>query len=92
MRYRLTLRSAVMIAAAATLAVAIGGSAGAQTLVNPNPPPAQAQSPPEPKRRASEYAKPCGAYGAGFVNIPGTGACVKIGGSVSVDSSVNRSR
>jgi hypothetical protein len=92
MRYRLTLRSAAAIAAAAMLAVAIGESAGAQTLVNPNPPAARAQPPPAPKPRTSERAKPCGAYGAGFVNIPGTGACVKIGGSVSVDSSVNRSR
>ena len=31
--------------------------------------------------------KPCAMYGAGFVKIEGTNTCVKIGGSVSVESS-----
>jgi hypothetical protein len=93
MRYRLTLRSAAAIAAAAALAVTLGVSAGAQTLTNPNqqqapsrPPPAQPAQP-----HASAKMKSCTAYGAGFVNVPGTEACVKIGSSVSVDA-INRGR
>ena len=29
---------------------------------------------------------PCAMYGAGFIKIEGTNTCVKIGGSVSVES------
>jgi Porin subfamily len=92
MRYRLTLRSAAAIAAAAALAVTIGDGAAAQTLTNPNPQPAPSRPPAAAKPRESEHVKSCSAYGAGFVNIPGTGACVKIGGSVTVDSGISRGR
>ena len=92
MRYRSMFRSAAALAAAATVAVTIGAGAAAQTLTNPNPQPAPSRPPPAAKPRESEHVKPCSAYGAGFVNIPGTGACVKIGGSVTVDSGINRGR
>jgi hypothetical protein len=89
MRYRLTLWSAIAIAMATTLSVTLGADVGAQTLTNPNPstpsrPPAAA------KPDTSAHVKSCSAYGAGFVNIPGTDACVKVGGSVMVGGSVNR--
>jgi hypothetical protein len=29
--------------------------------------------------------KSCSIYGAGFVQVPGSDACIKIGGSVSVE-------
>jgi hypothetical protein len=32
--------------------------------------------------------KSCSAYGAGYVNISGTDACVKVGGSMTVGGSV----
>jgi hypothetical protein len=31
-------------------------------------------------------------YGAGFVNVPGTDACIKIGGSMTVESTTGRGR
>lgn len=87
MQYRLTLCSAAAIATTATLSVTIG--AGAQTLTNPNPP-APSRPPPAAKPDTSTHAKSCSAYGAGYVNIPGTDACVKVGGSVTVGGSVGR--
>jgi len=70
------------------VALAAGVSSGvAQTLTQPSPTP-QAQTPPPPvatKSRQSGHLKTCDAYGAGFRNIPGTDACIKIGGSVTVD-------
>jgi Porin subfamily len=88
MRYRLTLCAAA-IAVAAALSVAIGSDAGAQTLTNPNPP-APSRPPPAAKPDTSANVKSCSAYGAGYVNIPGTDTCVKVGGSVSVGGSVGR--
>lgn len=32
----------------------------------------------------------CASYGARFVMVEGTGTCVKIGGSISVDTTVRR--
>jgi hypothetical protein len=78
MRYRLTLCSATAIAATAMLSVTIGADAGAQTLTNPNPP-VPSRPPPAAKLDTSAHVKSCSAYGAGFVNIPGTDACVSRG-------------
>jgi hypothetical protein len=89
MRYRLIVRSAAVIAAGATLATTFGVGAGAQTLIDPNP--QHAPSRPLPaKPDTNAKVKSCGAYGAGFVNVPGTDACVKIGGSVTVGAATNR--
>ena len=87
MRYRSTLCSAAAIGMAATLSVTIG--AGAQTLTNPNPP-APSRPPPTAKPDTSAHVKSCSAYGAGYVNIHGTDACGKVGGSVTVGGSVGR--
>jgi hypothetical protein len=37
-------------------------------------------------------AKSCSAYGAGFVNVPGTDACIKMGGYVTTEGAINRGR
>jgi hypothetical protein len=84
------LRSTV-IAATAALAVIVGDGAGAQTLTDPNPP-APSRLPPAAKPDTNSRVKSCSAYGAGYVNIPGTDACVKVGGSVTVGGSVNHGR
>jgi hypothetical protein len=66
-------------------ALATGARLHAQTLINPNP---QTRAPttttPENKQ-----PKPCPAYGPGFVQIPDTNTCVKIGGSVRVQGAGN---
>lgn len=61
--------------------------AAAQTLTDPNP---KTTTPPPPapaKLPANGRAKSCSAFGAGFVQVPGTDACVKIGGFVSTEAS-----
>jgi hypothetical protein len=74
----------IVLATAAALAIAVSLGA-AQTLMQPSrqtktPPPAvTTKSPP------TGHVKTCDAYGAGFRNIPGTDACIKIGGGVTVD-------
>ena len=35
-----------------------------------------------------KYDGSCAAYGAGFVKVAGTDTCVKVGGSVSIGTSV----
>jgi hypothetical protein len=70
--------------AAAVLAI-VASPGAAQTLTQPNP---QTKTPPPAvtaKSRATGHVKTCDAYGAGFRNIPGTDACIKIGGGVTVD-------
>jgi hypothetical protein len=77
----------IVLATAVALAAAVS-SGVAQTLTQPNPTP-HAETPPPPKDAAKSRhtgrVKTCDAYGAGFRNIPGTDACIKIGGSVTVD-------
>jgi hypothetical protein len=83
---------AILRAAAAMAAIALGavlGSASAQTLTDPNPP--AKWSPPRAtaKSRPASPQKPCATYGAGFINVPGTDTCVKVGGWVTMEGSVS---
>jgi hypothetical protein len=41
------------------------------------------------KAKAVEYVKICSLYGAGFWYIPGTDTCIKIGGSIRIDTALN---
>jgi hypothetical protein len=73
-----------VLATAAVLAIVVSPGA-AQTLTQPSP---QTRTPPPAvttKSRPTGHVKTCDAYGAGFRNISGTDACLKIGGSVTVD-------
>lgn len=73
--------------AALVAATALGvASVYAQTLTNPDPKPVRSLPAPA-KSQAQENAKACPAFGTGFVQLPGTAACVKIGGSVTTDVS-----
>jgi Porin subfamily len=72
---------AIFVAATATNAANVS----AQTLTNPDPKPAPHLSA-AAKAQPPDHAKACGAYGAGFLRLPGTDACVKIGGSVTTDA------
>jgi hypothetical protein len=74
----------IVLATAAVLAIVVSPCA-AQTLTQPNP---QTKTPPPAvpaKSRSTGHVKTCDAFGAGFRNIPGTDACLKIGGGVTVD-------
>jgi hypothetical protein len=64
----------------------------AQTLVDPTPP-AKWSPPtvhPDAKAKPAARVKSCSAYGAGFVNVPGTDTCVKVGGWVTVEGTAGR--
>src|SRR6201987_1242561 len=41
------------------------------------------------KAKAVEYVRICNLYGAGFWYIPGTDTCIKIGGYLRVDTTIN---
>ncbi|HLG80590.1 MAG TPA: porin [Bradyrhizobium sp.] len=41
------------------------------------------------KAKAVEYVRACSLYGAGFWYIPGTDTCIKIGGYLRVDTTIN---
>jgi Porin subfamily len=75
-----------VMAAAAIAAVSPASSVRAQTLTEPNPP--AKWSPPQTtaKTRPAAHEKSCSAYGAGFVNVPGTDTCIKVGGWVEIQS------
>jgi hypothetical protein len=76
----------IILATAAMLAIVVPPGA-AQTLTQPNQtaPTKASPSPVVTKSRQNGHVKTCDAYGAGFRNIPGTDACLKIGGGVTVD-------
>ena len=63
----------LVLGSAATL-VALGGAQAADLPV---------------KAKAVEYVRVCSLYGAGFYYIPGTDTCVKIGGYLRADLTVN---
>lgn len=76
---------AVAIASALFMGVVVE-RATAQTLTNPNPPPTWSAPHGTAKSRTSaQTKKSCKEFGAGFVNVPGTDTCVKIGGFVTVE-------
>jgi hypothetical protein len=71
---------------AAVIVLAMETSVQAQTLTNPNPQPRTTATSSSPENKE---AKSCPAYGPGFVQLPGTNTCVKIGGSVRVQGASN---
>ena len=82
----ISLRSAGFALAAVSLLIGFAAStAAAQTLTNPNAP---QWSPPHAAAKPHEAIrskKSCKQFGAGFVAVPGSDACVKIGGFVTVE-------
>jgi hypothetical protein len=89
MRYRLTL-----CAAAIAVAAVLSSSRSALTPVRRRLPIQTRRRrrgrPPAAKPDTIAHVNSCSAYGAGYVNIPGTDTCVKVGGSVTVGGSVGR--
>ncbi len=86
-----SLRSAGFALAAVSLLIGFAAStAAAQTLTNPNAP---QWSPPHAAAKPHEAIrskKSCKQFGAGFVAVPGSDACVKIGGWVTVEGGTSR--
>jgi hypothetical protein len=59
----------------------LGSAAGLAAVAG-----AQAADLPVRKAAAVEYVRVCSTYGAGFFYVPGTEACIKIGGRVRADA------
>lgn len=57
----------------------------AQTLTQPNPPNKPSPPPSKKSRTTAHNEESCSAFGAGFVKVPGTDACVRIGGWVTME-------
>jgi Porin subfamily len=88
-------RAAIVVLIAFSEAASSGATA--QTLLEPNPKgephPAKLSQPPgSAKQQSGLRTKSCSVFGAGFVQLPGTDTCVKIGGFVTMESTVNHSR
>jgi Porin subfamily len=86
---RWIIHSGFCLAAMAMLAVMASEGVAAQTLTAPNPPPKSLAPPVAAKSPSTEPMKSCSAYGAGFVQIPGSDACVKIGGFVTMEGTAH---
>jgi hypothetical protein len=85
-RYERADVAAMLAVMAAAIVAAITPASGvrAQTLTDPNPPPKWSPPQANAKPRPAAHEKSCSAYGAGFVNVPGTDTCIKIGGWVEM--------
>jgi len=79
-------RSRLFFAMVVAQMITAGASLHAQTLTNPNPPP---RAPATTARPATQAAKPCPVFGPGFVQLPGSDTCVKLGGGVQVQGGVH---
>jgi hypothetical protein len=81
---RLMLRDIALTTAMAVAVALIAPCAKAQTLTQPNLP-NKPSSPPNRKSRTTTHERSCSTFGAGFVKVPGTDACVRIGGWVTME-------
>jgi Porin subfamily len=81
-------RSIVVVVTTVVLSIVIASSVDAQTLSDPFPQTTTASPPAATtKSRPAAHVRNCSAYGAGFMVMPGTDMCIKIGGSVTVEAS-----
>jgi hypothetical protein len=87
-----TIFYAVVAAVTMTLAVLGAPGIGAQTLIEPNSKPKLSQPSGPAKSQPAPRTKSCSTFGAGFVQVPGTDTCVKIGGYVTMEGTVNHDR
>ena len=81
--YLLAVASALLVGQAVS-------NASAQTLAGPNPSKWSAPRPAAKSHQATRSKKSCKEFGAGFVAVAGTDACVKIGGWVTVEGGTGR--
>jgi hypothetical protein len=77
--------SASRSAAIVVLTVLSGQGLDAQTLTGPNAQPKSLPQPVAAKSPSVARIKTCSTFGAGFVQIPGSDTCVKIGGFVTME-------
>jgi hypothetical protein len=83
--------TAMMVMVVVTALVAAASSVAAQTLTEPSPTTKSSGRGATAPAPAPQRATACATYGAGFVQMPGTDACIKIGGYVTMQSGVGSS-
>jgi hypothetical protein len=66
------------------------GVGAAQTLTDPDFRATPGRPATAPKPQPNVHAHACSAFGVGFVQVPGTDACVKLGGFVTTETGVGR--
>jgi hypothetical protein len=79
-------RTIVVIVTTGMLGIIAASGVDAQTLTDPYPKTNASPPTATTKSRPTAHAKNCSAYGAGFMVMPGTDMCIKIGGSVTVEA------
>jgi hypothetical protein len=85
------LRAAAITAAVVMPAAVVASSVAAQTLAEPSPTTKSSGRGAIAQAPAREHATACATYGAGFVQMPGSDACIKLGGYVTMQSGVGSS-
>jgi Porin subfamily len=84
------IRTVAVMMATTILAAVVASGVVAQTPPSPTAAPtAQPKSFPSPavaKTAPVKQVKSCSIYGEGFVNVPGTDTCIKLGGYVRSDA------
>ncbi len=83
---RLTLRRIALAVAVTIAAAVIAPCVMAQTLTQPNGPTKPSPPPSKKSRATARHEESCSAFGADFVKVPGTDACIKVGGWVTMDA------
>jgi len=78
-----------VVTAATVLILAVASGVSAQTLTEPNAQKKMSPSSAAAKSPASARAKRCSSYGDGFVYVPASDSCIKLGGYVRVDGVAN---
>ena len=85
--YKAQMRLTVLV----LIALATTSAAGAETLrLPPSEQPQSGKALPLKSATGSAKANGCASYGQGFTWVEATGTCVKIGGSVRVDTVTGR--
>ena len=87
---RLVRRIAVIVATIAVMTALSSSGAVAQTLTDPNLKPSTPPPTATTKSRPTAHVKDCSIYGPGFMAMPGTDTCIKIGGGVTVEGTSHR--
>ena len=97
LRYSDGMQDFVAITIATALFAALGSACAnaqttAPTLMAPQAPSKTSRSLPAAKPAPVGRVNPCSIYGEGFVSVPGSDTCIKIGGYVRSDAAVNLGR
>jgi Porin subfamily len=78
--------AAAIMAISMMAAVVMAGGVAAQTLTVPKPKTGLMPAPPHSaESHDGERTNACSSFGPGFAQLPGTDACVKIGGTVTIE-------